>query len=84
LIQFEESWIHFKGFGALVKYKENAKGHHLFWLAITRSLWNVQNNIMFKGEVANVSSIVDPITFILWFSFIGRIRNNPSFVLSNW
>jgi hypothetical protein len=81
MVHFEEVCSHFNGFGALVKYKKNAKGHHLIWLATTRSLWNVWNNIMFRVKVANVSILVDQIIFISWFWLIKKIENNSFFIL---
>jgi hypothetical protein len=84
IILFEEVWSHFIGFGAFVKYENYAKGHHLIWLAITWSLWNAHNNIIFGGEVANVYTIVDKIILISWLWFIGRIGKKLSFVFSDW
>jgi hypothetical protein len=42
----------------------------LIWLAIVWSLWRTCNNTIFRGEVVNLSSIVDKISFIYWFWFI--------------
>jgi hypothetical protein len=67
-----------------VKYEKYVKGRYLIWLATIRILWNVRNNIVFIGEVANVSTIVDKIILISWLWFIGRIGKKLSFVFSDW
>jgi hypothetical protein len=54
-----------------VKYEKYVKGRYLIWLATIRILWNVRNNIVFIGEVANVSTIVNQIILISGFWFIG-------------
>ncbi|MCI16259.1 putative ribonuclease H protein, partial [Trifolium medium] len=63
-IPFDESWKHFVTFGLLVTNKKYAKGRHVIWLATTWSLWRLRNHIMFRGDLANLSSLVDQITYI--------------------
>jgi hypothetical protein len=34
------------------------------------------NNILFRGDRVNISSLVDQIIYMSWFWFIGRLRSN--------
>ncbi|CAJ2641645.1 unnamed protein product [Trifolium pratense] len=83
-IPYEVCWQHFISFGALVKNKSYAKARHVIWLATTWSLWRARNNIMFRGDVINLQSLVNQIIYISWFWFVGRITSKSSLVFSDW
>ncbi|CAJ2643768.1 unnamed protein product [Trifolium pratense] len=83
-IPYEVCWQHFISFGALVKNKSYAKARHVIWLATTWSLWRARNNIMFRGDVINLQSLINQIIYISWFWFVGRIASKSSLVFSDW
>jgi hypothetical protein len=55
-----------------LKNKKGSKVCHLIWLAITLCFWRLCYKIVFRGAMPNVSSMIDQITFISWFWFLGR------------
>jgi hypothetical protein len=61
-----------------------SKIRHLIWLATMWSLQRVRNNIMFRVEVVDLSSLVDQIICISQFWFIRRIENTSHLVFSDW
>jgi hypothetical protein len=69
-IPFEEGCAYIDAFEALVKSKKRAKVRHLIWPA---NIWRLSNNKIFRGEISNLSILVDHIIFISWFRLIGRI-----------
>jgi hypothetical protein len=75
---------HFLKFGDLVKGKINKRFRHLVWLATMWCLWRSRNNIIFRGDHVNISSLVDQIKYMSWFWFSGRVRNNVDVVFSDW
>jgi hypothetical protein len=85
-IPFVDIHNHFTLFGDLLKGSNNKKFRHIIWLATTWSIWRKRNNILFRGEFVNVSSLVDQIIYITWFLFwlIGREGVNVNVAFSNW
>jgi hypothetical protein len=71
-ISFVNITNHFTLFGGLLKGGHYKKFHHLIWLETTWTIWRKRNNIVFRGEFVNISSLVDQIICIAWFWFIGR------------
>jgi hypothetical protein len=71
-ISYVDITNHFTLFGGFVKGGHYKKFCHLIWLAATWSIWRKRNNIVFRGEFVNISSLVDQIICIAWFWFIGR------------
>ncbi|CAJ2672826.1 unnamed protein product [Trifolium pratense] len=80
----EGGWIHFLRFGSLVKVKKGMKVRHLIWLATTWCIWRMRNNILFRGEMANCSALVDSIKFISWLWFSGRAGRRADHLYYNW
>ncbi|CAJ2637160.1 unnamed protein product [Trifolium pratense] len=77
----EEGLNHFFKCGDLVK------GHrvrHLIWLTTNWCLWRLRNNIIFRGEVADVSKLIDNITAISWIWFSGRAGRKSTFSFADW
>ncbi|CAJ2658352.1 unnamed protein product [Trifolium pratense] len=77
----EEGLNHFFKCGDLVK------GHrvrHLIWLTTNWCLWRLRNNIIFRGEVADVSKLIDNITAISWIWFSGRAGRKFTFSFADW
>jgi hypothetical protein len=70
-ISFVDISNHFTLFGDLLKGGHYKKFRHLIWLATTWSIWRKRNNIIFRGEFVNISSIssLDQIIYIAWFWF---------------
>jgi hypothetical protein len=64
------------------KHSKNTK--HIIWLATTWSLWRTRNNIIFRGDPVNVSSLVDQIIHISWFWFLNRVGLKFNVVFSDW
>jgi hypothetical protein len=75
---------HFLKFGDLVKGKINKRFRHLVWLATMWCLWRSRNNIIFRGDHVNISSLVDQIKYMSWFWFSDRVKNNVDVVFSDW
>ncbi|CAJ2673626.1 unnamed protein product [Trifolium pratense] len=63
---------HFLSFGLIIKSKKGKKVRHLIWLATTWCLWRTRNNILFRGDKADFSALLDQIRFISWLWFSGR------------
>jgi hypothetical protein len=57
---------HFTLFGGLLKGSHYKKFRYLIWLITTWSIWRKRNNIIFRGEFVNISSIssLDQIIYI--------------------
>ncbi|CAJ2678610.1 unnamed protein product [Trifolium pratense] len=77
----EEGLNHFFKCGDLVK------GHrvrHLIWLTTNWCLWRLRNNIIFRGEVADVSKLIDNIMTVSWIWFSGRAGRKSTFSFADW
>jgi hypothetical protein len=72
---------HFIEFG---EGKIDKRYQHIIWLATTWCLWHMRNNILFRGDCVNISSLVNQIVYTAWFWFIGRLRNNVDLAFSAW
>jgi hypothetical protein len=48
-------------------------------LATTWIIWWTRNNIVFRGEFVNVTSLVHQIINVAWFRFIGREGRSVNF-----
>jgi hypothetical protein len=81
---FEDRWSHFTSFGSLVSSNKGPKVRHIIWLAPTRCLWRLCNNIMFRGFMPNLSSIVEQITLISWFWFLSRSGIHTPYACIDW
>jgi hypothetical protein len=44
----------------------------------------LRNNILFRGDCVNISSLVNEIIYMSWFWFIDRLRNNIDLTFSLW
>ncbi|CAJ2634610.1 unnamed protein product [Trifolium pratense] len=75
---------HLIQFGVLITGSNNERFRHIIWLATTWSIWRMRNNIIFRGDFVNVSSLVDQIIYIAWFWFIGRSRNIDNVAFIDW
>jgi hypothetical protein len=75
---------HFLLFGDLIKGNINKRYWHNIWLATTWCIWRWRNQIVFRGERANVSNIVDQIIYMSWFWFTGRSRSNVDISFDTW
>jgi hypothetical protein len=75
---------HFTLFGESLKETNNKRSRHIIWLATTWCLWRKRNNILFRGEFVNVSSVVEQILHIAWFWLIGREMSNANVLFSDW
>jgi hypothetical protein len=65
-IHNDEGWKHFNDFGNIFKDKKEVKVRHLILLATTWCIWQLRNNIIFRGAIANHVQLVDQIKFISW------------------
>jgi hypothetical protein len=83
-ISFVNITNHFTLFGGLLKGSHYKKFRHLIWLATTWSIWRKRNNIVFRGEFVNTSSLVDQIIYIAWFWLISRGGLSTSVTFSDW
>ncbi|CAJ2644735.1 unnamed protein product [Trifolium pratense] len=84
VISFEDVTCHFTLFGELAKGNHSKRIRHIIWLATTWSIWRTRNNIIFRGDCVNISSLVEQIVYFSWFWFIGRTWNNVNLVFSEW
>ncbi|KAK2424703.1 hypothetical protein QL285_035035 [Trifolium repens] len=75
---------HFLLFGDFIKSKVNKRFRHVIWLATTWCIWRWRNQIIFQGDRANVSTIVDQIIYMSWFWFTGRLRSNVDICFDTW
>ncbi|XP_045802312.1 uncharacterized protein LOC123895887 [Trifolium pratense] len=75
---------HFTFFGSLVKSKKGGKVKHLIWLATTWCLWRLRNNIVFRGDFADFSGLLDQIKFVSWLWFSGRAGRKSGYLYHNW
>jgi hypothetical protein len=50
---------HFSLFGELSKGDKSNRYRHIIWLAMTWSIWRMQNNILFRGTCVNIPWLVD-------------------------
>ncbi|CAJ2668249.1 unnamed protein product [Trifolium pratense] len=81
---YVEGWHHFNFFGDIMKSKRGPKVKHLIWLATTWCAWNLRNNIVFRGAIADLALLVDQIKLISWLWFIGRSGRSCTFLYSDW
>jgi hypothetical protein len=75
---------HFIVFGDIIKGKKCKKVKQLIWLATMWSIWRSRNNILFRGDVVNIITLVDQIKYISWFWLIGRVTHNANFSYAAW
>jgi hypothetical protein len=68
----------------IVSSNKRPKVRHIIWLATTWCLWRLRNNIVFRGFVPNLSSIVEQITLISWFWFLGRSGIHTPYAFIDW
>jgi hypothetical protein len=75
---------HFLNFGGILKGKKTKGLRHIIWLATTWCIWRSRNNILFRGDSVNISSLFNQILYIAWLWFIGSLRNNVDFSFPDW
>jgi hypothetical protein len=75
---------HFLEVGDIVKGMVTKKFMHIIWLATMWCLWRMRNYIIFRGDCANVTLLVDQIVYFSWFWFIDRLRSSVDLVFSDW
>jgi hypothetical protein len=75
---------HFLMFGDLIKSNVNKRYRHVIWLATTWCIWRWRNQIVFRGDRVNISTLVDQIIYMLWFWFTGRLRSNVDIFFDTW
>ncbi|XP_045831367.1 uncharacterized protein LOC123922713 [Trifolium pratense] len=76
-----------EGLNHFVKCGDLVKGHrvrHLIWLTTNWCLWRLRNNIIFRGEVADVSKLIDNIMAVSWIWFSGRAGRKSTFSFADW
>jgi hypothetical protein len=75
---------HFSLFGALLKGSNHKRVRHIIWFATIWCIWRKRNNIIFRGDFVNVSSLVDQIIYNVWFWCIGRVGIDANVTFSDW
>jgi hypothetical protein len=78
---------HFISFEELIKSKANKvtkRYRHIIWLATTWCIWRWRNNIIFRHDRVNFSSLVDQIIYMSWFWFSARSRSNVVISFDSW
>jgi hypothetical protein len=75
---------HFSRFGNLFRYPKGGRINHLIWLVTTWCVWNLRNQVVFKGAIPNVSALVDDIKRFSWLWFNGRFARNSCITFSDW
>jgi hypothetical protein len=83
-IPFVDIQNHFTLFGELFKGSKFKRYRQIIWLATTWSIWRKRNNIIFRGDFINVSTLLDQIIYISWYWYIGRGGFNSSSTFSDW
>jgi hypothetical protein len=59
-------------FGDLFKVKDKGRVRHLVWLAAIWCMWKLRNNVIFKGDLPDTSSLLEEIKLISWVWFTSR------------
>ncbi|CAJ2634841.1 unnamed protein product [Trifolium pratense] len=75
---------HFLLFGELFKVKDKGRVRHLVWLATTWNLWKLRNKVIFKGEIPDISALLDSIKLFSWIWFNNRFGRNACCPFSSW
>ncbi|KAK2457421.1 hypothetical protein QL285_004692 [Trifolium repens] len=83
-IAFNSISHHFLLFGQLTKGKKVKRLRHIIWLATTWCIWRERNNIIFRGALVNIPSLVNQIIYFAWFWLIGRQKINVEFSFQDW
>jgi hypothetical protein len=71
-------------FGRLIKGKKQKRLKHIIWLATTWCIWRAHNNIIFRGALVNIPSLINHIFYFSWFWFIGRQKTNVVLSFQEW
>jgi hypothetical protein len=71
-------------FGELIKGKKTKRVRYIIWLAATWCIWRARNNVIFRGVIFNVHSLVNQILYIAWFWLIGRQKINVELTFQDW
>jgi hypothetical protein len=79
-----DGWNHFSLFGTLFNFQKGGRTNHLLWLATTWNIWNLRNNVVFKGVIPNASTLLNDIKSFLWRWFSGRFARNSCIPFSDW
>jgi hypothetical protein len=77
-------WNHFSLFGTLFNYQKGGRTNHLLWLATTWNIWNLRNNVVFKGVIPNASTLLNDIKSFSWRWFSGRLAHNSCISFPDW
>jgi hypothetical protein len=75
---------HFLTFGGILKGKKTKGLRHIIWVATTWCIWRSRNNILFRGDSVNISSLFNQILYTAWLWFIGSLRSNVDFSFLDW
>jgi hypothetical protein len=75
---------HFVMFGQVFKGKKIKRLRHIIWLATTWSIWRARDNILFRGAIVNITSLVNQIFYFTWLWIIGRHKINDVFSFQDW
>ncbi|CAJ2654228.1 unnamed protein product [Trifolium pratense] len=63
---------HFLLFGDLFKMKDKGRVRYLVWLATTWNISNLRNKVIFKGNIPDVSSLLETIKLHSWLWLTSR------------
>jgi hypothetical protein len=83
-IEFVDVTKHFIHFSDLVTGNISKRLGHIIWLATKWGIWLKCNNILFRRDFINVSSLVEQIVYNAWFWFIGRSGRNVNVKFLDW
>ncbi|CAJ2651419.1 unnamed protein product [Trifolium pratense] len=75
---------HFLLFGDLFKMKDKGRVRYLVWLATTWNIWNLRNKVIFKGNIPDVSSLLETIKLHSWLWFTSRYRHRSCTPFPFW
>jgi len=75
---------HFLQHGQQLKGKTYRKTRFLIWLATIWNIWLLRNAIIFKGEMADFTSLKAKIQALSWRWLISKRDMASDFVFSNW
>jgi hypothetical protein len=75
---------HFAQFGNLFWYPKGGRVNHLIWLATTWCVWNLRNQVVFKGATPIASTLADDIKTFSWLWLNGRFARNSCILFSDW
>lgn len=75
---------HFLSFAGTIKGKKRRRSRHIIWMATAWVLWTTRNNVIFRGESANVIDVIANIKVWSWNWFVNRGGRNRGILYSDW